>query len=85
MKHRIITRLAFVLQTMFGFAFGVINYDGNDYIEALLPLNLSGGTPVRYVVMGNGININNIAQGETEVNGILYKNTNGPVAVASDD
>lgn len=85
MKHRIILRLAVVLLAMLGFAFGVINYGGNDYTEALLPLNLSGGTPARYVVMGESININTNAQGETEVNGVLYKNTNEAVAVAADD
>lgn len=77
MRHRIIHRLAVIFIAMLGFAFGVINYNGDDYNEKLLPQTFGGANSIRYVVIGSNISLtaNNTANGNTatfEINGVSY-------------
>lgn len=74
---------------MLGFAFAVIPYSGNDYIEKLMPLSQSGIGTYRFVVMGSGLTVT--ADGNSTIttftiNGVDYKNSiDAAVTAAADD
>lgn len=86
MRHKLIKRLVISLVIAASFAFAVINYNGNDYTETFLPLNMSGATSYRYVVMSStGITINNNNKGDTYINGSIYSNTNQTVPNTEND
>ena len=88
MEHKKLNIILIVMLLLSSSAFAVINYsvDGQNYTEALLPLNLSGATPARYVVMSDGvINVNSNQQGATIINGTTYTKVNQAVPDATDD
>lgn len=75
---------------MLGFAFGVINYEGNNYNEKLLPQTFGGASTIRYVVIGTDISLtaNNTANNNTTtflINGISYLGLGNVSVTKSDD
>ncbi len=91
MKHNNLIRLLIGLCLISGFAFGVINYGGSDYTEALLPVTLTGSTTIRNVVIGTGVTVTfNTAPARNNctsftINGNDYYSTQGQVTLAGDD
>jgi len=89
MKYNNLIRLLIGLCLISGFAFAVINYNGEDYTESMMPLSQTGTGTFRYVVMGSDLLVTAANRGKFtsfEINGKSYvSSVSAPVDVALDN